>query len=151
MYNSFFFQSPKTNTSILQPSIILMASFGQRFTPQPLFESYTPTELALQRMTLASAAWTDDVGRMAGRTLLLHELETYFRHYINDKFPLQEADPSNFALYVVEEERKKDRRKRSEPKLGLWWYSHPSGQAHFSYPSVEHREEPASFDMSRLG
>jgi hypothetical protein len=129
-----------------------MEGFGRRITPQPVFESYTPTELALQRLTLSSATWTAALAqRMEGGTpLATHDLETHFRHYLDDRFPLRQVDPDDLADYVVEAERRKRRanefsRQRREP----WWHSHPSGQTNFPYPSLDYRGEAPSFDMAR--
>ena len=129
-----------------------MESFGRRLTPHPVFESYTPTELALQRLTLSSATWTAALAqRMAGgQPLATHELETHFRHYLHDRFPLRQVDPEDLADYVVDAEQTKRRASNVQQRREPWWHSHPSGQTNFAYPSLDYRGEAPSFDMSRL-
>ncbi len=113
-------------------------NYGQRITPLRTFESYTPREHELQKRTLQNPAW---VQRLADQYKVFqgHELDTFFRHYINDFFPLDAADPEHFANYIIQQDQK---RNKPPPVLTeqfkLWHASHPYGQTFHEYPTVEY-------------
>jgi hypothetical protein len=113
--------------------------------PQPIFESYTPTELALRRQTVESTSWITELNKKVPVPVQRHELDTFFISYINNKFPLPRVDVENFTEFVMEQKKKK----YTQSPLGLWWYSHPSGQTNFAYPSMDHQLPPSQFDMFR--
>lgn len=120
--------------------------FRARVTPSREFESYTPNELMLKRLTVDNRTWEKQVESILRRPLQGELLDRYFRHYINKHFPLTAVDAEDFAKFVLEEERK-----RGEPVYSeytrTWHASLPGGQRHFSYPIVDTREEPDSFNM----
>lgn len=120
--------------------------FRARVLPSREFESYTPNELLLKRRTVDNRAWERQVEAVLGRPLHGERLDRYFRHYINKLFPLTTVDEADFAKFVLEEEGK-----RGEPVYSdytrAWHTSLPEGQRHFSYPIVDTREEPDSFNM----
>ena len=133
-------------------------SFTQRMVPNKVFESYTPVELALRRATLEDPTWVQAMDQMVrGRTgpgvTVTNRLDVYFRHYINENFPLVAADRDALASFVLREEEKRvspGPRKDDFEQNRLWRASHPHGQRYDSYPEREGRAGETTFDMLRL-
>lgn len=116
-------------------------NFGQRLTPLKTFVSYTPRELQLQKLTLQNPAWIQYLSARY-KEFKRHELETFFRHYINDYFPIDGADPEHFAEYIIQQDQKSN---KPAPVLTehfkLWHASDPRGQLFDKYPSIEDANE----------
>ena len=123
--------------------------FAARVLPTPTFESYTPTELQLARETLQNPAWVHAAQTSLG--VRGTDLDTYYRGYINENFPLPRADPAAFWAYVAAQHRQaawaRDMRFETYQQR-LWWASHPHGQRFEAYPGPTFAgdEEPLDFD-----
>lgn len=122
--------------------------FRYRTTPSREFESYTPNELALKRLTLDDRAWELELERLLGKPVHGMHLDLYYRHYINEKFPLPRADPLDFMTYVIDEEKKKVATMYSD-FTRAWHASKPEGQRHFAYPSMDYKDQPDAFPLHR--
>lgn len=127
--------------------------FRSRATPSKLFDAYTPTELALKRATVDDKDWAHSIniiiGQQTGRPLDGNRLDLHFRQYINKHFPLQQAHVNDFENYVLQEELKTPAPPAFSRNTQLWHSSHPHGQQNLNYPSMNHRDEPDSFDLLR--
>jgi hypothetical protein len=125
-------------------------AFSSRMVPHKIFESYTPVELTLKRMTLDNAEWTNNIGEavFSQTKRPLRGLDVYFRQFINENFPLANADPNLFTKYVVSKETAiQDTAPSADYKL--WHASLPAGQKGYVYPSVDHRDEAVSYNLLR--
>lgn len=125
--------------------------FGTRLTPHKLFESYTPTELALKRMTLDNPDWVHGISTIIAQNtwkpLAAQELEVYFREFINLRFPLPRPDVNEFENYVLKQEERKARVRIYTEDWRLWNASHPAGQKGFQYPQKDYRGDHDTFDL----
>lgn len=125
-------------------------AFSSRMVPSKIFESYTPIELALKRMTLDNPDWMKRVGDtvFSQTNRPLRRIDVYFRQFINENFPLANADPNLFTKYVVSKETAiQDTLPSADYKL--WHASLPAGQKGYVYPSIDHRDEAVSYNLLR--
>lgn len=122
--------------------------FRTRVTPSREFESYTPNELMLKRLTLENRSWERSVEQVLGRSVYGEHLDLHFRRYINKHFPLPAVDEKDFAKYVVEEEQKRGAAVYTD-YTKTWHASLPEGQKHFAYPTMDYRDEPSSYTLER--
>lgn len=126
-------------------------AFSSRMVPQKVFESYTPIELQLKRMTLDNPEWMQKVmNANKSKMLRASRIEILFRQYINANFPLPVADPDVFKNYVL---LWNDLVSPAQPlksaEYKLWHASLPAGQVRYNYPDMNHRDEPTSFNLLR--
>ena len=125
-------------------------SFSSRMVPDKIFESYTPIELQLKRMTLDNPEWMEKV--MIRNKLPASRIETLFRGYINANFPLPVANPDVFENYVLRWNELVSPTTTKPPESAeykLWHASLPAGQKRYNYPEMDYRDEPASFNLLR--
>lgn len=124
--------------------------FAARVLPTPVFESYTPTELQLARATLLNPSW---VQAQAAQGVRGTDLDTYFREYINQHFPLARADPAAFAQYVAAAHRQRAYAREmrfATQQQQLWWASHPHGQRFEAYPGPTFAGDEEPLDLDRF-
>lgn len=146
----------REHNAILAPD----ASIGVRLVPDRMFESYTPKELALKQLTLDDPRWVSEatkrITQQTKKPLRFEEWELYFRAFINRNFPLTDVDPQQFFTHALQKEIKAAATFSShsltpteEEAYRIWHSSHPSGQQHLRYPTMDYREEPSSYSMLR--
>lgn len=146
----------REHDGILAPDVAL----GMRLVPDKMFESYTPKELELKRLTLDSPRWVSEATRrimqQTKKPLRFEEWELHFRGFINRNFPLSSVDHQAFFTYVLQKEMKAAETFSPHPltpteeeAYRIWHSSHPSGQQHLRYPSMNYRDEPPSYSMLR--
>lgn len=125
--------------------------FAARVLPTPTFESYTPTELRLAQATLQNPAWVRAMQAQLG--VRETDLDTYFRQYINQHFPLASAQPGAFQQYVAAVHREHVERREmrfQDQQRRLVWASHPSGQRFEAYPGPDFAGDEAPLDFDRF-
>lgn len=124
-----------------------------RLVPDKMFESYTPTELSLKRLTLDDPMWMSKICQAVyvktKQPLQASQVEIYFRQFINENFPLAKADPVMLEMYVMKKETVATLEGATED-YRLWHSSHPYGQKYYMYPTMDHRDEPVTYEMSRF-
>lgn len=125
--------------------------FTSRFIPNKVFDPYTPTELALKRVTLDNRDWVRNIniiiGNQTGRHIHRERLDLHFRQYVNKKFPLEKVDVNDFENYLLQQELNSRPPPVYSEDMKLWHSHHPHGQKGYAYPTMDHREEPNTFDF----
>lgn len=125
-------------------------AFSSRMVPQKIFESYTPIELQLKRMTVDNPEYMNKLTNIifSKTNRPLRRVDVYFQHYINEKFPLNNVDPNLFTNYVVSKEMAIQTPSPSAD-YKLWHASLPAGQKGYVYPSMDHRDETVAYNLLR--
>lgn len=110
--------------------------------PTRTFESYTPVELSLRKLTLENPRWNlvyPDKDR----------LERLFNQFVNQNFPLQIVDVGKFEDFVSQNPPQTSPLPMTEEHR-LWHASHPHGQKFENYPLVDNDcDFPTSFSLLR--